>query len=67
MNRQPDLSDPDKPVCKADAAFMADAPAILEALRELHDFAEPSQHHRIRDRSKAAFASAVKLLEKHGG
>lgn len=58
---------PDPPTGKANAALIADAPLLLEALRELHDFAEPSQHYRDNERSKAAFVKAIQFLNKHGG
>lgn len=53
--------------CEADAALMADAPAMLEALRELLVFAEADEHHRYHERSKAAFDRAYGILERHGG
>lgn len=56
-----------KPEHEANARLVADAPSILAALRELHDFAEPSQHFRDMQRSRKAFETASKLLKKHGG
>ncbi len=52
---------------EANAAAIADVPAMLHALRELVDFAEVDEHHRYHERSKAAFDRAYDLLEKHGG
>ena len=37
---------------------------LCDALRELHDFAEPSTHHRYQDRSKKAVESAAALLKE---
>jgi hypothetical protein len=49
------------------AALIADAPAMLDALRELVDFAQLYEHHRYYERSKAAFDRAYDILERHGG
>jgi len=38
----------------------------LEALRELHDFAEPSGHYRRTARSQDAFTSAAAVLQEFG-
>ena len=57
----------DPQVAALNQSLMADAPALLESSRELHDFAEPSTHYRDGERSKQAFATAIKLLKKHGG
>lgn len=48
----------------ANAALIADAPALLEALRNLHDFSDVMLKYETE--SKAAFTEAVRLLEKHG-
>lgn len=49
-----------------DIELIEAAPLLVEALRELHDFAELSTHHRHADRSQAAFARAAELLRKLG-
>ena len=55
------------PQADGNAKLIADAPAMLNALRELVDFAEVDEHRRYHDRSKAAFERAYDILEKHGG
>ena len=40
---------------------------MLEALRELVDFSDRSQHHRHFERSQKAFDTANELLKRHGG
>ena len=39
---------------------------LAAALRELHDFAEPSTHYRHAMRSEKAFKRAAELLERMG-
>jgi hypothetical protein len=51
---------------EANAELMADAPALLEVLRKLHDFSMPLRATR-REESELAFADAKAILEKHGG
>ena len=51
--------------CEANARLMADAPRLLEVLRELHDFAEPMRHYE--HRARKAFRDAASLLDDHGG
>ncbi len=48
---------------EANARLTASAPELLEALRELHDFAEVDKHSRYVERSKSAFTNAAKLLD----
>lgn len=49
-----------------DVALIAAAPELVEALRELHDFAERSQNHKYAERSDEAFRRAADLLERIG-
>lgn len=35
-------------------------------LRELHDFAVPSEHHRDQERSRLAFSRAAEWLKRNG-
>lgn len=51
----------------ANANLMADAPRMLEVLRNLHDFALPLRCISLAAESRLAFADALSLLEKHGG
>ena len=48
------------------ARLIADLPELLDALRELHDFAVVDVHWRNQDRSEKAFQTAIDLLTKHG-
>jgi len=48
------------------AMLIASAQELAEALRELHDFGEVSQHRRHGERSKAAFDRAAELLNRIG-
>ncbi len=50
-----------------DAELIADAPRMLELIRELHDFAEPMRHWEYAERGRQAFRDAAILLGKHGG
>lgn len=49
-----------------DAQAIALLPDLVDALRQLHDFAEPSRHHRYEAESQAAFTQAAKLLNRLG-
>lgn len=49
-----------------DAQAIALLPDLVDALRQLHDFAEPSRHHRYEAESQAAFTQAAKLLNRMG-
>ena len=51
---------------EANARLIADAPALLDALRELHDFSVVDVHWRNKEQSKKAFQTAIDLLTKHG-
>lgn len=59
-------SDPRLEWTDKDIGLIEAAPELVEALRELHDFAERSTHYRHEDRSKAAFDRAAELLRKLG-
>lgn len=59
-------SDPRLEWTDKDIELIEAAPSLVEALRELHDFAERSTHHRHEDRSKAAFDRAAELLRMLG-
>lgn len=50
----------------ANAKLIAAAPALAEALRELHDFAVTDPHYRYGDRSLNAFNAAAELLKRVG-
>ncbi len=43
-------------------AALTELETLREALRELHDFAEGSKHHRYAERSAKAFDRAAELL-----
>jgi hypothetical protein len=60
-------SDMDHEEIAANADLMADAPALLEILRTLHDFALPLRERGLAVESERAFADARALLDKHGG
>jgi transcriptional regulator with XRE-family HTH domain len=49
------------------AALRDDAPRLLEALRDLHDFARPLGGRSYVEQSNKAFFDAAELLRKHGG
>lgn len=51
----------------ANSELLRDAPKLIEALRELVDFSDRSQHHRHSERSQKAFDAAHELLNRHGG
>ena len=51
----------------ANAQLIADAPKLLEALRELVDTALVDSYGLCPDRSANAFGTANELLTKHGG
>ncbi len=59
-------SDPRLEWTAKDIELIQAAPALVEALRELHDFAERSTHCRYEDRSKLAFERAAELLRMLG-
>lgn len=59
-------TDPTVEWSDADIALVNAAPELAEALRELHDFAETSQHHRYRERSRLAFERAGEILKRVG-
>ena len=52
---------------KANAELMADAPALLEVLRNLLTYSEPLLGWQHIDEAEQAFGEANDLLEKHGG
>ena len=54
------------PATLDDARLMAAAPELARALRQLHDFAVPDEHHRHNAESRAAFALAAELLQRVG-
>lgn len=49
-----------------DAQAIALLPDLVDALRTLHDLAEPSRHYRYEADSQAAFTQAAKLLNRLG-
>ena len=51
---------------EANARLIADAPALLDALRELHDFSVVDVRWRNKEQSEKAFQTAIDLLTKHG-
>ena len=51
----------------ANAELMADAPALLEVLRKVLDYADMSTSWQHLDQAEQAFTEAHELLEKHGG
>jgi hypothetical protein len=67
MTEKRDDTSATSPDADGTAALIADAPAMLDALRELVDFAEVDKHHRYHGRSKAAFDRAYEILKRHGG
>ena len=52
---------------KANAELMADAPRLLEVLRNLLTYSEPLLGWQHIDEAEQAFDAAHELLEKHGG
>ena len=52
---------------KANAELMADAPRLLEVLRNLLTYSEPLLGWQHIDEAEQAFTETHKLLEKHGG
>jgi hypothetical protein len=48
------------------ARMLESVPGILDALRELHDFAERSSHYQDSERSAKAFDRAAELLRLFG-
>jgi hypothetical protein len=60
-------SDPKKEWTEADIRLIADAPKMLELIRELHDFAEPMRHWEYAERGRQAFRDAAILIGQHGG
>jgi hypothetical protein len=52
---------------KANAELMADAPRMLEVLREIHDLGIPFEHGEKTKKAREAFWATKDLLEKHGG
>lgn len=57
-------SDPRLEWTDKDIELIEAAPDLVQALRELHDFAERSTHYRYEDQSKAAFDRAAELLRR---
>jgi hypothetical protein len=52
---------------QANAELMADAPRLLEVLRNLLTYSEPLLGWQHIDEAEQAFTEAHELLEKHGG
>ena len=52
---------------EANAELMADAPRLLEVLRNLLTYSEPLLGWQHIDEAEQAFGDANELLEKHGG
>jgi hypothetical protein len=52
---------------QANAELMADAPRLLEVLRNLLAYSEPLLGWQHIDETEQAFTEAHELLEKHGG
>jgi hypothetical protein len=51
----------------ANAELMADAPRLLEVLRNLLTYSEPLLGWQHLDEAEQAFGNAHDLLKKHGG
>jgi hypothetical protein len=51
----------------ANAKQIADAPELLDVLRELHDFSQPLRQRQYEERSQKAFRDAAILLNSHDG
>lgn len=51
-------------IMDANGRLIADAPRMLELIRELHDFAEPLRSHA--ERGRQAFRDAAIFLGEHG-
>ena len=62
-----DSDDGDPAQTQANAELMADAPRLLEALRNLLTYSEPLLGWQHIDEAEQAFTEAHELLEKHGG
>jgi hypothetical protein len=52
---------------QANAELWADAPRLLEVLRNLLTYSEPLLGWQHIDEAEQAFTEAYKLLDKHGG